>query len=271
MGAQSADSKQQRRGAAGPGRRRQGGGCWGGGLVQQAERGQRSKTTQRLMLLWWWLWSLLVWSAFGGAVESEVVVHLDSRSKKRDSFDRSGSVKIISFCVDCPSPAEEGSIIYGLVSKHLVDRPDHAWLVTSSIVYSVPNLADRDKLINPEQLFGRIALVDRGKVPLHEKIRRMQNAGATAVIIADDGQCDELFLSCGPRAGSVREGGFAAHDDAETWSSLTIPAYLITKSTADRLRNHMSLTQENVRGLGVQFFSSRNSLISSKPAPRREL
>jgi hypothetical protein len=131
-------------------------------------------------------------------------------------------------------------------------------------------LADFDKIINPEQLYGRVALVDRGKVPLHEKVRRMQKAGAAAVIIADDGQCDDEFLTCGPRAGSVKEGGFAAYDDYEVWSTLTIPAYLITQSTADRLKSLMSLTQETVRGLGVQSFSSRNTLSGSsqtRPAP----
>ena len=200
--------------------------------------------------------------------EPQVIIHLDSRNRKRDLIDRAGAVKIVSFCVECPSPAEEGSIAYGLVSAHQAAHSGQTWSVTGAVVYSIPNLADRDKIINTEQLYGQIALVDRGKVPLHEKVRRMQNAGALAVIIADDGQCDELFLSCGPRAGSVNEGGFAAYDDYEVWSSLAIPAYLVTSPTAERLRKLMSLTQENVRGIGMQFLSQRSTLSSPR---KREL
>lgn len=194
--------------------------------------------------------------------DSEVIVHLDSRAAKSE---REPSVRIISFCIDCPSPAEEGSLIYGLISKHAAGDPDNSWLITGPLVYSVPNLADSDKIINTNQLFGRIALVDRGKVPLHEKIRRMQNVGASAVIIADDGQCDDFFVSCGPRAGSALEGGFAAYDDYEIWSRLSIPTYLISKSTADRLRTLMSLSQQFVRGIGIQQINRIPSLSSERP------
>jgi len=186
---------------------------------------------------------LLLTATFG----KELLLSLDSRRE------HGRVVKLISFCVDCPNPGDEGSVIYGLLSRHAAMNPSASWRVLGSLVYCIPNLANSDKILNSNQLFDRIALVDRGEVPLHEKVRRMQNVGALAVIIADDGQCDENFHSCGPRAGSVFDGGFAAFDNDEVWASLTIPAYLVTKATADRLRSLMDLTQETVRGLGAQW------------------
>ena len=41
----------------------------------------------------------------------------------------------------------------------------------------------------------------------------VQYSGAAGVIIVDDGQCNEDFSRCGPRAGSVKDGGFAPMDE----------------------------------------------------------
>ena len=196
----------------------------------------------------------------------QLLMHLDSNNAKNN--ERNGPVRLISFCVGCPSPEEEGSLMTGLLPWHIVAN-QHTFSVTGPLVYSVPNLADSDKIINDNQLVDRIALVDRGKVPLHEKVRRMQNVGAAAVIIADDSQCDEAFLFCGPRAGSSREGGFACHDNEDVWETLTIPVYLITATSAAHLRKLMHLTEVEVRGMGVQLISDRNSL-SSPPQRRRQ-
>lgn len=195
---------------------------------------------------------------------AQVVVHLDSRNFKHD---KDGPMRMISFCLGCPSPAEEGSLIYGLLSWHAVANR-HTFSVTGALIYCVPNLADSDKILNTDQLLDHVALVDRGKVPLHEKVRRMQQVGAAAVIIADDGQCDESFLFCGARAGSSREGGFAAYDGDDIWAGLTIPVYLVSASSAAHLRKLMPLTAVEVRGMGSQLIANRNSLSSQ---PRRDL
>lgn len=191
--------------------------------------------------------------------EPQVIVHLDSRNTRHD---KDGPVRMISYCLGCPSPADEGSLLYGLLSWHAV-ATRQVFSISGALIYSVPNLADSDKIINTSQLADRVALVDRGKVPLHEKVRRMQQAGASAVIIADDGQCDESFLFCGPRAGSSREGGFAAYDDEYIWAAITIPVYLISASSAAHLRQLMPLTEVNVRGRGLQKITNRLSGVSA--------
>lgn len=131
-------------------------------------------------------------------------------------------------------------------------------MITAELIYSVPNLADTEKLFNHYQMPGRIVIVDRGKNPLHEKVFRIQAAGAVGILIADDGQCDEHFHFCGPRAGSVFEGGFAAHDGLEVWSSLSIPVYLVTQATATRLKGMMTLKELNILGMGLHNITMEN-------------
>lgn len=194
-----------------------------------------------------------------------MIVHLDSRNSRHD---KDAPVRMISYCLGCPSPAEEGSLLYGLLSWHTV-ASKQVFSVSGALIYCVPNLADSDKIINTSQLADRVALVDRGKVPLHEKVRRMQQAGASAVIIADDGQCDESFLFCGARAGSSREGGFAAYDDEDVWAAITIPVYLISASSAAHLRRLMPITEVNVRGSGLQRISNRQKGIPTHTASSR--
>ena len=139
---------------------------------------------------------------------STVLVHIDTRiSKSNLEYER--AVKLISFCIDCPSPEDEGSVAYGLISRYLyASKQDY--VVTGQLVYCVPNLADGPSILNKHQFPGRIVLVDRGKISLHEKIFRLQQAGAEAILVGDDGQCDEAFTYCGARMGSALEGGFAA-------------------------------------------------------------
>ena len=78
--------------------------------------------------------------------------------------------------------------------------------VAGELAFVVPNDASLKRLLNPEELRGRVALVNRGQVlcwvfwrapvpshsptlqvPLVDKILAVQRAGAVGVIIADDG------------------------------------------------------------------------------------
>jgi len=204
----------------------------------------------------------------GGASENDewfspnglnLIVHLNSRNRK-SMLATEDALKLITFCIDCPSPEEEGSVATGLLPMHFMMRQEE-YEITSQLVYCVPNHADSKELVNVSQVQGRIVLVDRGKNPLHEKVLRAQEAGAVGVIIADDGQCDEKFRFCGVRAGSVAEGGFAANDGADLWNKLKLPVYLVTKSTAMRIKNMMRLSEVNILGIGMQNITVLKPLV----------
>lgn len=151
------------------------------------------------------------------------------------SIDPDSPLKLISYCIDCPSPDREGTIIYGLLPRHGVKE----YFISAQVVYCIPNLADSD-ILNDEQFTNRIVIVDRGGITLFEKIFKIQEAGALGIIIADDGQCNEQFSYCGPRVGSVREGGFAPHDHFDKmWRVINIPVLLISLKTAEHMRRLM--------------------------------
>ena len=178
-----------------------------------------------------------------------LIANLNSRSHHSDP---SSPVKLISYCIDCPSPEHEGSIAFGLLPRH----GSHDFLVSGEVIYCVPNFADTPVLINAHQLWNRIAFVDRGGNSLLEKATKLQKAGAIGVIIADDGQCDEQFLHCGVRAGSAPEGGFGAHDHMnEGWKGITIPVLLVTLTTAEQMRRIMPIEKIQIRGRGQQNIS----------------
>jgi hypothetical protein len=85
-----------------------------------------------------------------------VVVDVSSR------FHLDGAVplKQVSFCVGCPTPEDEGSILYGLMPKHGIPK----YHVTAELIYAIPNHADKKRLINGHEAEDRIVLVDRGIV-----------------------------------------------------------------------------------------------------------
>lgn len=90
-----------------------------------------------------------------------------------------------------------------------------------------------------EVLHHRVALVERGRCPLVEKVHTLQSAGALAVIIADDGRCEQFDQHCVPgsdKVGSLGQHGFARNDLALPWRSVRIPAALVLKEDGDRLR-----------------------------------
>lgn len=161
---------------------------------------------------------------------ANLVANLNSRSHDPDS-----PLRLISFCIDCPSPEEEGTIVNGLLPRFGLKD----YFVSGQLVYCIPNLAD-SAFVNEEQFDNRIVVVDRGGISLLDKALKIQETGAVGIIIADDGQCNDMFSFCGARAGSVRDGGFAAHDHfGEMWRDIEIPVLLVTMKTAETIRRLM--------------------------------
>jgi hypothetical protein len=156
---------------------------------------------------------------------------------------------MVSFCRGCPSPEDEGSAIFGIMPRYGF----HDYHVTAEMVYCVPNHAEDEDLMNGHQFNDRVVFVDRGIVSLLDKVLKIQSSGASGIIIADDGQCTENFSYCGPRAGSVAEGGFAP-DEASSlqWKSVSIPVILVTFSSAEKLRRLMQIEKVNVPRKGFQ-------------------
>lgn len=172
-----------------------------------------------------------------------VIACLNSRSN-----DPNSPIKTISFCVDCPSPEIEGSITTGLLPRHGIKE----YFFMGELVYSIPNYAEKNNILNKHQFPDRIVFVNRGMIPFLDKVTRLQHAGASAIIIADDGQCDDDFIFCGTRSGSAREGGFASHDDKLKWDAINIPILLITRKSADKLRDLMRVEYMPIPRMGMQ-------------------
>ena len=84
-------------------------------------------------------------------------------------------------------------------------------------------------LSNLEVAAGRVVLVERGAVPLRQKVQNAQRAGAVGVLIIDTSRaCDDQFdQSCCPGGDKANGEGFAAQDKAALWESIMIPSALI--------------------------------------------
>ena len=90
------------------------------------------------------------------------------------------------------------------------------------------------------------------QIPILEKVIKAQNAGASGVIVADNGGCDDGLVDCG-RLGGVRDGGFAKRDGSHAWSGVKIPVVLISEAEGQRLRGTMRLEKVAVQGFGEQL------------------
>ena len=174
-------------------------------------------------------------------IQAHLILYLTSRGNDAD-----GALKWVTYCVKCPDPRSEGSIMPSLNAKYGVDE----YSITGELIYCVPNYAEGPFLANDHQLSDRIALVDRGEISLLDKVLKIQEANALGVVIADDGSCHEDFHYCGHRAGSLQEGGFAAYDSEQSWLAVEIPVVMVTSSNADRLRNAMGIKSVYIPGLG---------------------
>merc|ERR1711924_379074 len=95
------------------------------------------------------------------------------------------------------------------------------------------------RVLNADSIDGNIALVDRGKIPMVEKIEKLQEVGATAVVIVDDGSCKGNF-ECG-LLGSRSKGNFAYKDRAYYWRNVRIPCVLMKQTEGERLKSMMNL------------------------------
>jgi hypothetical protein len=114
------------------------------------------------------------------------------------------------------------------LSGEIVEALDAADAAGPSTVDACSTLA------NPSAVFGRIALVSRGTCGFTVKVKNAQNAGAIAVIVADN-------VAGGPPAGM---GG--------TEATITIPSVRITLADAGTLR--AALASGTVTGtLGVNL------------------
>jgi len=177
-----------------------------------------------------------------------LLVSLHSRQRRRDP----PGLKTIEFCKGCEDPETEGSFVKGLTAAQGVND----YYVQADLVYAVPN-DGRERLLNAHHLKDRIVLFDRGTISLVEKVLMAQEAGGVAVIIVDDGQCDEDFSSCG-RAGSIRDEGFAKKDQGELWRKVEIPAILVTEIGGQRFKNLLHLDYMEIPGMGFHFTDSKS-------------
>jgi hypothetical protein len=173
-----------------------------------------------------------------------VKMRLDSeRTKVVD-----GVVKKVKYCVGCNDPSRGGTFTFALPAKYGVSK----FALTGEVVQGVPNHAESKPLLNSDDIYGRIVLFTRGVVSLVHKAQRAQQSGAIAVIVADDGRCDDDFTDCGARAGSVRSGGIASNDDEIEWKIIDIPLVIITQREAERLKQAMRVQELDVPPYGNQ-------------------
>lgn len=77
----------------------------------------------------------------------------------------------------------------------------------------------------------RILLARRGGLSFAKKALNAQRAGALALVVFDDGQCDHLDQYCVPGADRARNEGFAALDNARAWRDVRIPVGLILQTS----------------------------------------
>lgn len=153
----------------------------------------------------------------------------------------------LMFCNGCPNPHESGS------QADLWNAHYSLWRyeIDAELVMAVPNDASAP-LVNEYQVHDAVAVIKRGGVSIMDKIKVAQDAGAIAALIIDDGECTEDF-KC-RRLGDKAEGvGFAWADRWENWLEVYIPAFLVTKSTGDRLINAMPVHEHDIPGLGPQL------------------
>ncbi len=64
---------------------------------------------------------------------------------------------------------------------------------------------------------GKIAVVQRGIVPIATKALHVQRVGAIACLVLDNGPCEEFDQRCVPGSDKVKGDRFAVTDDPEEW------------------------------------------------------
>ena len=163
------------------------------------------------------------------------------------------SIITIRFCKNCHDPSIEGSFVQTLIAAQ---GPKEFNIRALELIYAVPNAGEGGQLWNSKDLKSRIVLIDRGKdVTIPKKIEMVQEAGGLAVIIVDDGTCDEEFNSCGRRGGS-KSTGFGVWDYWRSWETIDIPGLLITKENGGKFKDLMDLKKIDVPIFGEQWIEN---------------
>lgn len=180
-----------------------------------------------------------------------VMVALTNVDKKPGRH--AAGLRTLEFCVGCPDPRLEGSMLLGLAPKH--GPRDYA--VSGPLVYAMPNHGKPSAgavLLNHAMAVGSVVLCDRGLVALVDKVKVAQASGAVGVVIVDDGSCDasEGQHNCG-LAGSPRAGGFGYTDPSYEWRAVRIPSLFISAAEGERLRSMLNLSNRTVPGYGLQY------------------
>ncbi|KAJ8601826.1 hypothetical protein CTAYLR_009057 [Chrysophaeum taylorii] len=117
--------------------------------------------------------------------------------------------------------------------------PTHVDIAADLVPADPPDASET--LRNADAVSQRVVLVRRGNAPLAFKARRAQAAGALAMVVADDGQCeDKLDQYCVPGADRSRGEKFAATDNPKAWDGLRIPVALILHRDALRVLEVLS-------------------------------
>lgn len=158
------------------------------------------------------------------------------------------ALKLIAYCIDCIHPENDGSILFALSPKFGISE----YKLTGELIYGVPNYGESDEMLNSHEYRSRIVLVHRGKIDLKTKVANVQKNGASGIVIIDDGQCNEAFTFCGPRAGSVQEGGFAPMDNEQDWKKIVIPVCLISQSSGSKLVKLLEVSRVYIPQFGYQ-------------------
>eukprot|EP00948_MAST-09A_sp_MAST-9A-sp1_P002134 g2134.t1 len=163
--------------------------------------------------------------------------------------------KGIVYCYNCASPRKFGTMLpknYIWNSFWNSDEYD----IEGILEYAVPNDAS-SYIRNAVDIRDHIALVHRGKVPLVQKVKHCQDAGAKAVIIIDSDTVVDKYKS------EVNEGndfwfsniGFASNDSPLQWREISIPAIILHEKAANILKDTMKIERMYIREFGTHLMN----------------
>eukprot|EP00924_Labyrinthula_sp_SR-Ha-C_P009917 maker-scaffold_21-snap-gene-3.13-mRNA-1 protein AED:0.15 eAED:0.15 QI:0/0/0/0.66/0/0/6/0/152 len=123
--------------------------------------------------------------------------------------------------------------------------------VDGFLALPIPNSVEGN-VLNPKDIKNKIGLVHRGDgVALVQKVLRLQNAGAVAALVVDNGECD-LDFNCGTLGNKTRERGFGFSDHFEEWKAVNIPAVLVRKGDGQELKKFLPLAEIEIPNVGLQ-------------------
>lgn len=185
------------------------------------------------------------------------VVVVCSAGNSGDTYFVTGSPGASSFAVSVAASADSGvtagmlrvlapSSVAGVVGAGTAafgGTPPSDGTV-GALVYATPADACAT-MTNGSALTGKVALIDRGTCPFVEKVKRAQDAGAAAVVVANNAE------------GTLTMGG--------TDPAVTIPSVLVSLPDGNRLKGALA------EGVTVALFPGSDTLASfSSRGPRRE-